>query len=46
MQFQAILSIQTRVNGQKPLKSLKMAIFDDFDPILKYEDDLSRPWFL
>ena len=41
MQFQLISMFQNQENGQKLSKSLKKAIFDDFEPILNNEDDFS-----
>ena len=43
MHFQSNLKPQTQEKWAKPLKTLKMTIFDDFDPILKCKDDLFRP---
>ena len=46
MHFQPNGQGPSQVNGQKLSKTLKKAIFDDFDPILTSEDVFFRPWCL
>ena len=44
MYFRPNPRLQNQENGRKPPKSSKNLIFDDFDPILKCEHELFRPW--